>query len=172
MFVTILPWAIFSPCIISTGCHVYTWTASKFKQALMNWGSRKVCGWWLPASVTRQTASPIKVCWLTPIERTRAFTPPVGQWPAGWQLHTLMVKVLVLERAGEPLSVTTTGRRYSVRSLRVKVLLRAMMLAVLSKTVKSKEVNFSAFLKKHEDCLDCERWYFEWIQSWTTSRHT
>lgn len=140
MFATILPWAIFSRCIISAGCHVYTWTASKFEEALMNWGSRSL---WLPASVTRQTASPIMVCWLTPIERTRAFTPPVGQWPAGWQLHTLMVKVLVLERAGEPLSVTTTGRRYSVRSLRVKVLLRAMMLAVLSKIVKSKEVNFS-----------------------------
>ena len=62
--------------------------------------------------MTRQTTSPIKVCRLTPMDRARALTPPVGQWPSGWQLHTLMVKVLVLERAGEPLSVTTTGRRY------------------------------------------------------------
>lgn len=87
----------------------------------------------LPVSVTRQTRSPSKVCRLTPIDMARASTPPVGQWPAGWQLHTLMVKVLVLERAGEPLSVTTTGKRYWVRSLRVKVLLRATMPAVLSK---------------------------------------
>lgn len=87
----------------------------------------------LPASVTRQTIMPNNVCRLTPMERERASTPPVGQWPAGWQLHTLMVNVLVLERAGAPLSVITTGRRYWLRSLRVKVLLRALMLAVLSK---------------------------------------
>ena len=82
--------------------------------------------------VTRQTRSPNKVCRLTPIDRARASTPPVGQWPAGWQLHTLMVRVLVLESAGEPLSVTTTGSRYCVRSLRVNVLLRATTPAVLS----------------------------------------
>lgn len=97
----------------------------------------------LPVSVTRQTRSPNNVCRLTPIDRDRASTPPVGQWPAGWQLHTLIVKVLVLERAGEPLSVITTGRRYRVRSLRVKVLLRAMMLAVLSESqVKRERYNF------------------------------
>lgn len=86
----------------------------------------------LPVSVSRQTPSPKRVCRLTPMDRARARTPPLGQCPAGWQLHTLMVSVLVLERAGEPLSVTTTGRRYWVRSRRLKELLRAMMLAVLS----------------------------------------
>lgn len=81
------------------------------------------------------------------MERARALTPPVGQWPAGWQLHTLMVKVLVLERAGEPLSVTTTGRRYWVRSLRVKVLLRATMPAVLSKSEVKRGALFSILQK-------------------------
>lgn len=61
--------------------------------------------------MTRQTRSPNKVRMLTPMDRARASTPPVGQCPAGWQLHTLMVSVLVLESGGEPLSVTTTGRR-------------------------------------------------------------
>lgn len=77
------------------------------------------------------------------MDKARALTPPVGQWPAGWQLHTLMVRVLVLERAGEPLSVTTTGRRYWVRSLRVKVLLRATMPAVLSKSEVRRGALFS-----------------------------
>lgn len=67
-----------------------------------------------PVRTTRQIRSPNKVCRLTPMERARALTPAEGQWPAGWQLHTLTVKVLVLDRAGEPLSVTTTGRRYWV----------------------------------------------------------
>lgn len=83
-------------------------------------------------SVSRQTESPNRVCRLTPMDRARALTPPLGQWPAGWQRHTLMVSVLVLVRAGVPLSVTTTGRRYWVRSRRLKELLRVMMLAVLS----------------------------------------
>lgn len=83
-------------------------------------------------SVSRLTASPNRVCKLTPMDMARASTPPVGQCPAGWQLHTLMVSVLVLERAGDPLSVTTTGRRYRVWSRRVKELLRATMPAVLS----------------------------------------
>lgn len=99
----------------------------------------------LPVSVTRQTRSPNSVCRLTPIDRVRTFTPPVGQSSAGWQLHTLMVKVLVLERAGEPLSVTTTGRRYWVRSLRVKVLLRATMPAVLSKNEVRRDAFFFFF---------------------------
>lgn len=85
-------------------------------------------------SVSRQTASPKRVCRLTPMDRAWALTPLLGQWPAGWQLHTLMVRVLVLERAGDPLSISTTGRRYWVRSRRLKELLRAMMLAVLSGT--------------------------------------
>lgn len=66
------------------------------------------------------------------MDKARALTPPVGQWPGGWQLHTLMVSVVVLDRAGDPLSATTTGRRYWVRSRRLKELLRATMLAVLS----------------------------------------
>lgn len=82
--------------------------------------------------VARQTSRPSSVCRLTPIVRASAWTPPLGQWPAGSQLHTLMVNVLVLVSAGEPLSATTTGRRYWVRSFRVKVLLRATMPAVLS----------------------------------------
>lgn len=102
----------------------------------------------LPVSVNRQTANPNKVCRLTPIDMAKASTPPVGQWPAGWQLHTLTVKVLVLERAGEPLSVTTTGRRYWVRSLRVKVLRRATMPAVLSRNEKRCTFQYSS--KKHE----------------------
>lgn len=85
-----------------------------------------------PESRTRQTSRPTRVCRLMPMSRGKASTPPLGQWPAGWQLHTLMVRVLVLERGGAPLSVTTTGSRYWLRSLRVKVLLRAMMPAVLS----------------------------------------
>lgn len=83
-------------------------------------------------SVSRQTASPSRVCKLTPMDTARALTPPVGQCPAGWQLHTLMVSVLVLDRAGDPLSATTTARRYWVRSRRLKELLRATMPAVLS----------------------------------------
>lgn len=83
-------------------------------------------------SVSRHTATPRRVCRLTPMDRARALTPPLGQWPAGWQLHTLMVSVLVLERGGDPPSITTTARRYWVRSWRLKELLRAMMLAVLS----------------------------------------
>lgn len=83
-------------------------------------------------SVSRQTESPNRVCKLTPMDMARAVTPPVGQCPPGWQLHTLMVSVLVLDRAGDPLSVTTTGRRYWVRSRRLKELLRATMPAVLS----------------------------------------
>lgn len=56
----------------------------------------------------------------------------------------------MLERAGEPLSVTTTGRRYWVRSLRVKVLLRAMMPAVLSKKdVKRMKAALFSILKKN-----------------------
>jgi hypothetical protein len=43
-----------------------------------------------------------------------------------------MVRVLVLERAGEPLSATTMGSRYWARSLRVNELRRARMLALLS----------------------------------------
>lgn len=73
-----------------------------------------------------------------PMDRDKASTPPLGQWPAGWQLHTLMVRVPVLERGGAPLSVTTTGSRYWLRSLRVKVLLRAMMPAVLSAERRSR----------------------------------
>lgn len=83
-------------------------------------------------SVSRQTASPSRVCRLAPMGRARALTPPLGQWPAGWQRHTLMVSVLVLDKAGDPLSVTTTGRRYWVWSRRVKELLRATTPAVLS----------------------------------------
>lgn len=79
-----------------------------------------------------------------PIDRAKASTPPVGQCPAGWQLHTLMVRVLVLERAGEPLSFITTGKRYSVRSFRVKLLLRATMLAVLSKSQTKREKYISS----------------------------
>lgn len=85
-----------------------------------------------PVSTSRQTASPSRVCKLTPMDKARALIPPVGQWPGGWQLHTLMVSVVVLDRAGDPLSATTTGRRYWVRSRRLKELLRATMLAVLS----------------------------------------
>lgn len=104
----------------------------------------------LPVSVTRQTRSPNKVCRLTPMDRARASTPPEGQWPAGWQLHTLTVRVLVLERAGEPLSVTTTGRRYWVRSLRVKVLLRATMPAVLSESGENERCTLQWPSRKHE----------------------
>lgn len=124
----------------------------------------------LPVSVNRQTANPNKVCRLTPIDMAKASTPPVGQWPAGWQLHTLTVKVLVLERAGEPLSVTTTGRRYWVRSLRVKVLRRATMPAVLSRNEKRCTFQYSS--KKHEYRFHCECWYFWGIQSWITSEVT
>lgn len=92
-----------------------------------------------PESRTRQTSRPTRVCRLMPMDRDKASTPPLGQWPAGWQLHTLMVRVLVLERGGAPLSVTTTGSRYWLRSLRVKVLLRAMMPAVLSTERRSRE---------------------------------
>lgn len=95
----------------------------------------------LPVRVIRQTKIPIKVCMLTP-ERARASTPAVGQWPAGRQLQTPMVNVVVLERAGVPLSVTTTGSRYWVWSLRVKVLLRATMPAVLSGTMSRVKDNF------------------------------
>lgn len=102
----------------------------------------------LPVNVTRQSRIPNKVCRLTPMDRARASTPPLGQWPAGWQLHTLMVKVLVLERAGEPLSATTTGKRYWVRSFRVKVLLRATIPAVLSIRDSKRERYFSGFFKK------------------------
>lgn len=126
----------------------------------------------LPDSKTRQTTRPNKVCRLTPINRAWASTPPVGQWPVGWQLHTLMVRVLVLERAGEPLSVTTTGSRYWVRSLRVKVLLRAMMPAVLSKSKVKRGALFSILQKKKknpENRLHCECWYFGGVQSWITS---
>lgn len=72
----------------------------------------------------------MRLCRLTPMDR--ALTPPLGQCPAGWQVHTLMVSVLVLERAGVPPSVSTTGSRYWLRSWRLKELLRAMTLAVLS----------------------------------------
>lgn len=91
-------------------------------------------------SVSRQMTSTKRVCRLTPMGRARALTPPLGQWPAAWQLHTLMVSVLVLERAGDPPSITTTGRRYWVRSRRLKELLRAMMLAVLSAESQERQV--------------------------------
>ena len=63
-----------------------------------------------PMSMMRHTDRPSRVCVLRPIERASASTPPDGQCPAGWQAHTLMVRVLVLDRAGEPLSIMTTGR--------------------------------------------------------------
>lgn len=85
-----------------------------------------------PVSVSRQTASASRVWKLTPVDTARARTPPRGQCPAGRQLHTLMVSVVVLDRAGEPLSATTTGRTYWVRSRRLKELRRATMPAVLS----------------------------------------
>ena len=85
-----------------------------------------------PVSVARQTSRPRVVCRLTPMERARASTPPDGQLPPAWQLHTVTVRVLVLERAGEPLSATTTGSWYWARSRRVNELRRARILAVLS----------------------------------------
>lgn len=66
------------------------------------------------------------------MDRARASTPPVEQCPADRQLLTLMVRVLVLERAGEPLSTITTGSMYWVLSLRVNNLCHARMLALLS----------------------------------------
>ena len=66
------------------------------------------------------------------MERANASTPPDGQCPPGWQVHTLMVRVLVLDMAGDPLSVTTTGRTYWVWSFLEKVLRRAKIPAVLS----------------------------------------
>lgn len=74
------------------------------------------------------------------MDRARALTPPLGQWPAGWQLHTLMLSVLVLDRAGVPLSLTTTGSRNWLWSRRRKELLRAMMLAVLSAKSQDRDV--------------------------------
>lgn len=129
-----------------------------FFHFLLYWLRLILCDVWkqdktehaLPVSVTRQTRSPNKVCRLTPMDRARASTPPEGQWPAGWQLHTLTVRVLVLERAGEPLSVTTTGRRYWVRSLRVKVLLRATMPAVLSESGENERCTLQWPSRKHE----------------------
>lgn len=87
-----------------------------------------------PESVARHTSTPSRVLRLAPMESASASTPapPSGQWPAGSQLHTVMVRVVVLESGGAPLSASTTGRRYWVRSLRVKELRRATMLAVLS----------------------------------------
>lgn len=66
------------------------------------------------------------------MDRARASTLPVEQCPAGRQLHTLMVRLLVLEMAGEPLSTNTTGSMYWVLSLWVNNLCHARMLALLS----------------------------------------
>lgn len=73
--------------------------------------------YFLPSRVMMQARMAMRAPVLSPADSIKASVPHDWGVPSGSQSHTLIDSVLVLLRAGDPLSTINTGSRYIACSL-------------------------------------------------------